>query len=530
AGRTPEGQHWTAAEWVEGESLEAKLRDGALDPQEALRIGESLARTLAAAHEAGFVHLNLSPAKILIDVDGEPWLRGFGFAVEARELRDWYDTPPQDATNRYAYLAPEQVWGRYSVAGRPSDIYALGAVLYAMLTGRPPHVAPSWDDYRDAMEGDDPELPSRRNQAVPAGADTVVLRCLETGRLWRYQRAEEVADDLARVRRGEAPTPLARTCRDRLARWMEQREILLRRVTIAAGLFVLLGIPALLMAFGPDGSETEAEAKEEAGGKDGKKAADAAKSPIFRPPQARPTALPGKKKRQDPPPAVEFDADALALEATLEDDLANKRFRWERVFYSDFKRKKLPDPFDILFCRGTLLLTPNRGIVDLTNAREQLAANIDEKRLVLTGKMKQSDGYSVLHYTRPIGASMRIVATVEDIGETQPILVLGGDGFTGRRVTFAFQQQYVQLDTIDTPEHTQTIFLRVPCTFDPGADKVKLTVERVGPLVRAFVDGERVLVWNDPDPPSGEKGATCALATLKLPCQFVNLAIFRGKR
>src|SRR5262249_40392908 len=132
-----DGRPFLALEFVAGPSLADRLREAPQPPRQAAGLVETLARAMHYAHCQGIVHRDLKPANVLLDADGTPRVTDFGLAhlVAGDDL-----TASGDIVGTPGYMAPEQAWGKSDrrPVGPATDVYALGAVLYECLTGRPP--------------------------------------------------------------------------------------------------------------------------------------------------------------------------------------------------------------------------------------------------------------------------------------------------------------------------------------------------------------------------------------------------------
>ncbi|MBN9517620.1 protein kinase [bacterium] len=196
------GVPFLAMELVEGDSLDRRLAAGPLPPREAAELVRVVAGAVQHAHDARVVHRDIKPANILLGPAG-PKLTDFGLA---KRLDSDSTALTRDGAvlGTAGYLPPEQAAGRRDV-GPAADVYALGAVLYEALTGRPPFRAGSWGATIDLVLRAEPEPPALVNPAVPRDLEVVCLKCLEKDPARRYASADELAADLARVLAGGPP-------------------------------------------------------------------------------------------------------------------------------------------------------------------------------------------------------------------------------------------------------------------------------------------------------------------------------------
>jgi serine/threonine protein kinase len=179
------------SEWIDGEDLAARIRDNRPAHQEAVRIVAEVADALDHAHRAGFVHRDIKPANILLDRQGHAYLTDFGIAaVEEDLLRD------VGAAGTLPYMAPEQLGEGLGHVDHRADLYALGVVLYELLTGRRPFQADRRIDLREQILGADPPPPRSIDPAVPTVLERICLRCLAKRPDERYPGADLLAADL----------------------------------------------------------------------------------------------------------------------------------------------------------------------------------------------------------------------------------------------------------------------------------------------------------------------------------------------
>jgi eukaryotic-like serine/threonine-protein kinase len=256
-----ESQPFLALEFVAGQSLSQRLREAPLMPRQAAALVETLARAVHHAHEQGIVHRDLKPANVLLSsvtghssfVNAEeqmtndqgqmtiPKLTDFGLAhhVGAREL-----TATGDILGTPGYMAPEQAWGKNKSrqVGPAADVYALGALLYAALTGRPPFQGATPLDTLEQVRSQEPVPPTRLQPRVPRDLETICLKCLEKEPGQRYTSAAALANDLRRYLANQPVTARRPSQVLRLRRWCGRNP--------APTLALVLGVVALVSAAG----------------------------------------------------------------------------------------------------------------------------------------------------------------------------------------------------------------------------------------------------------------------------------------
>jgi serine/threonine-protein kinase len=195
-----EGRPYFTMEFLEGGSLSQALAGTPQPARQAAALVTTLAEAMQVAHRGGIVHRDLKPANILLTAEGTPKIVDFGLARH-------FDgepalTPSGTRLGTPSYMAPEQVIGKTGTIGPAADIYALGVLLYEMLTGRPPFRGETAAETERQVLDHEPVPPSRLNPKVPRDLETICLKCLSKEPQRRYASAAALADDLTRVREG----------------------------------------------------------------------------------------------------------------------------------------------------------------------------------------------------------------------------------------------------------------------------------------------------------------------------------------
>ena len=237
-----DGRPYFTMEFVEGGSLAQKLAGTPQPAGQAAALVATWPRPSTSLTRAGIVHRDLKPANILLTADGTPKVTDFGLA---RRLEGGGGLTLSGApVGTPSYMAPEQARGQKDAIGPAADVYALGAILYEMLTGRPPFRAETAAATLQQVLTEEPVPPSRLNPRVPRDLETICLKCLHKEPQQRYATALALAEDLKRFQRGEpiAARPVSRL--ERIARWVRRKPAaaaLILTVLVLVGLAITVG-------------------------------------------------------------------------------------------------------------------------------------------------------------------------------------------------------------------------------------------------------------------------------------------------
>jgi serine/threonine-protein kinase len=217
----------------EGGRLDQRLRQAPPTPTEAAALVEALARAVHYAHGKGVLHRDLKPANVLLDADGTPRIADFGLA---KLLGGPGQTCSGAVLGTPSYMAPEQAAGRKDV-GPAADVYGLGAVLYELLTGRPPFQGATFAETLAQALTDEPAPPARLRPGLAPDLEAVCLKCLRKAPAERYASAADLADDLRRFLDGEPVRARAPGCLRMAWLWLRRR-----RLPVALVALALLGV------------------------------------------------------------------------------------------------------------------------------------------------------------------------------------------------------------------------------------------------------------------------------------------------
>ena len=242
------GRPYFSLEYVDGGSLAVRIHGEPQPPREAARIVHLLAGAMDCAHRAGVVHRDLKPANVLLTADGQPKITDFGLAKRLQEGAG--QTQSGSILGTPGYMAPEQAEGKNEEVGPPADVYALGAILYELLTGRMPFRAPTILETLEQVRTREPVAPAELQPGVPRDLDTICLKCLQKDPRRRYDGAGALEEDLRRFL-GHEPILARRVGRlERAWRWRRRNPRLAALGAATVAIVVAWAVSMSALAWG----------------------------------------------------------------------------------------------------------------------------------------------------------------------------------------------------------------------------------------------------------------------------------------
>jgi eukaryotic-like serine/threonine-protein kinase len=247
---------YVSLELLEGGSLADRIEDTPQPGRAAAELLVTLARGMQAAHQAGIIHRDLKPTNVLYAADGTPKITDFGLAKRLES--DDEQTATGQIMGSPSYMAPEQARGHTKNVGAAADIYALGAILYEMLTGRPPFKGETPMETVRQVIDDDPVPPGRLVPRMARDLETICLKCLNKEQHKRFDSAGSLAEDLVRYLNGEPVKARPTSAWERGTKWARRRPL----AATAAALLPLTLIGGFLVTLEYQRAQAEIERQE----------------------------------------------------------------------------------------------------------------------------------------------------------------------------------------------------------------------------------------------------------------------------
>ncbi len=243
-----DGKRYFSMKLIGGPCLSRTLSSYTANPQNAAKLMVTIAEAVHHAHQRGILHRDLKPSNILLDEQGQPHVSDFGLAKQVEG--DGSLTESGAVLGTPAYMAPEQAAGSKRLVTTLSDVYGLGAILYALLTGKPPFGGDSVMETLDRVRQQQPVPPSRLNPKVPRDLEIICLKCLDKDPQRRYPSAEALAAELRRFLGGEPIQARPVSALEKGWRWCRRRPVIagLTAALVVAVLGGLIGTSLGLLA------------------------------------------------------------------------------------------------------------------------------------------------------------------------------------------------------------------------------------------------------------------------------------------
>ena len=236
-----EGKHFYSMGLIDGPSLAEKIKSGSMEPRQAAALVKQIAAAIHVAHANGIVHRDLKPGNVLVDQNGNAKITDFGLAKRVEGDSNLTTTGMVMGTP--CYMPPEQAEGM--PIDSSADIYSLGAILYALLTGGPPFGGLSQIETLIKVIHEEPVSPRKCAPAIPKDLELICLKCLEKDKANRYTSAIELAADLENFLAGE-PIAAKNDLRRRLRKWTVREPVLAAQLALTAAIMLIVGINYLI--------------------------------------------------------------------------------------------------------------------------------------------------------------------------------------------------------------------------------------------------------------------------------------------
>ncbi len=254
-----DGHAFYAMDFIAGRTLADVLRTGSVPPERAAEWLQKIATAVHYAHTQNVLHRDLKPSNVLLDENDEPRITDFGLAKILDSPRA--ATLTGSVFGSPAYMPPEQAAGRTDEIGPASDVYSLGAMLYELLTGRPPFLGTSPQEVIELVKTTEPVPPRFLNASLPVDLETVTLKCLQKNPAQRYATALELADELACFLDGKPIRARPVSAPEKIWRWARRHPSVATLAGISLGLLLAIVTVVAVSAHRVRISRDEAQAR-----------------------------------------------------------------------------------------------------------------------------------------------------------------------------------------------------------------------------------------------------------------------------
>ena len=242
-----DGRHYFSMDFVEGQNLADLVRENPLSPARAARYAKSIAEAIQHAHDHCTLHRDLKPSNVLIDELDQPRVTDFGLAKRLQSDANLTLTGQMLGTP--GFMPPEQADRQHGEVGPRSDVYGLGAILYFLLTGRPPFSADTLEATFAQVLQTEPAPPRMLNANVPRDLETICLKCLEKDPGRRYHSAQALAEDLERFLEGEPILARPISTSGKVWRWCHRNPRLAGALGMILMLLITVAVGSTVAAF-----------------------------------------------------------------------------------------------------------------------------------------------------------------------------------------------------------------------------------------------------------------------------------------
>ena len=241
-----DGQYYFSMAYVEGDDLAKRIRERPMEPEAAAAMMIKIAQAVGYANAQGVIHRDLKPSNVLLDQQGEPKVTDFG--VAKLQTNDSELTVQGQILGTPSYMPPEQAAGSGEQVDQRSDVYALGAILYALLTGRPPFQAATALETVNQVLKQEPVPISKLNASIARDLETICLKCLQKDPSRRYASADALAEDLRRYLSDEPILARPPTRLEQLGRWVRKNKTTAISTAVVAATLIIATVVSIRYA------------------------------------------------------------------------------------------------------------------------------------------------------------------------------------------------------------------------------------------------------------------------------------------